>query len=423
MPGSIRGWVVWDLRPAASAYITAVVGLAAVVIVAAIADAGTTVSASRLGVYVALLGCGVIAVESAREAKEVQDTVSRDLQTVWYLAIAVTFPPVYAILAPIPPGAYHLMRVRRRYTYRRVLTTAAFCLAYCGASAAFHAALPSGGVPGAGMHAVHWTVLAGCGTFARLVGTGLTVGAIRLAGPGTRLGEAYGRWPGLASDVTELSVGVLLALVVAIAPVLMALALPAVVFCGRAILRAQLATPDRVDAATGVLTAAAWRSEAGIEVFRAWRRCEPMAVALVEIDQFSSISATAGPRAAREVLWAVAGCLIQNLPEAGQAGRTGGGRFAIVLPGAVGAQARRVAERVRDHVGGQPVAIESGSHEGYVFWLTVSIGLAQPGRPRGTVAGLVAAADGVLVARAGGRNRVCAARPVPGDLAGAASAA
>jgi hypothetical protein len=41
----------------------------------------------------------------------VHGTVGRDLLTVWYLAIAVTLPPVYALAAPVPLCAYRLWRV------------------------------------------------------------------------------------------------------------------------------------------------------------------------------------------------------------------------------------------------------------------------------------------------------------------------
>ena len=41
-------------------------------------------------------------VEATRDVKLPRDTVTRDLQEVWYLSIAVLLPPVYALLDPDP---------------------------------------------------------------------------------------------------------------------------------------------------------------------------------------------------------------------------------------------------------------------------------------------------------------------------------
>src|SRR5260370_13788701 len=88
-------------------------------------------------------------------------------------------------------------------------------------------------------------------------------------------------------------------------------------------------------------------------------------------------------------------------------GRFGGG-FGILLPQTGEAQARRSAERLRDHVAGEPIAIEDGSHAGFVFRLTVSIGIAVLDRSRRALAELIGAADGALSeAKATGRNKVC----------------
>src|ERR1700734_2499304 len=70
-------------------------------------------------VFGGLLACGLVAIESTRGVTEVHGTVSRDLQTVWYLAIAIALPPAYALLAPIPLAAYRLWRGRRGFVYPR----------------------------------------------------------------------------------------------------------------------------------------------------------------------------------------------------------------------------------------------------------------------------------------------------------------
>ncbi len=340
--------------------------------------------------------------------------------------IAITLPPVFAFAAPIPLTAYRLARDRRAFAYRRVFSNATLILAYGAASVAFHAAPAgiAGPQPGTGLHVLTWTgVAAGCGVLTWLINHGLLVGAIRLADPEARIGDLYG--DRLVSDLIEFSMAVSLALVVAINPVLMVLALPSVLLYRRYLMSAQLVTHARIDAATGVLNAPMWRHEAEAEVLQALRARTPLALVVVEIDHFSSVKETAGREAADQVLRRVAGILTQTVQEAGQAGRLGGEEFAVVLPTASEAQARRLGERIRDHVAGEPVAIEDDSHAGYVFRLTVSIGVAlldQSGKAR---ASLMRDADAALAeAKATGRNRVCvfahgqASQPgLPGEAA------
>jgi diguanylate cyclase (GGDEF)-like protein len=68
-------------------------------------------------------------------------------------------------------------------------------------------------------------------------------------------------------------------------------------------------------------------------------------------------------------------------------------------------EARRLAERLRDHIAGEPIAIENGSQAGFVFRLTVSIGIAVLDRPRRALTELIGAADKALSeAKTTGRN-------------------
>ena len=88
--------------------------------------------------------------------------------------------------------------------------------------------------PGTGRHALYWVLaVAACGVIGTLVNYGFILVAIRLSDRDARIRDLVGSRESVTSDVLELSLAVALALVVAINPVLMALALPTVVLCRR----------------------------------------------------------------------------------------------------------------------------------------------------------------------------------------------
>jgi diguanylate cyclase (GGDEF)-like protein len=411
--GSLRSWQVWDLRGPLRCYVLAV----PVVYAGVFAYAATTTAwqLRHLLVFAALLACAMAVTEANRSVPEPQGTLARDLQSVWYLAIAITLPPWYALAAPVPLAVHKLWRTRRMLIYRRIFSHAAIGLAYGLASVTFHS-LPAsvvGTSPGTGRHALYWVLaVAACGMIATIVNYGFILVAIRLSDPDARVRDLVGSRESLTADVLELSLAVALALVVAVNPVLMALALPTVVLCRRYLMQAQLLAQARIDAKTGLLNAGTWQREAAAEFYRARRSDAPLALVMVDIDHFNSVNETAGLAAGDQVLQGIARTVTQNLQGSGLVGRFGGEQFAILLPQTGETEARRMAERLRDHIAGEPIAVEDGSHAGFVFRLTVSIGIAILDRSRRALAELIGAADTALSeAKTTGRNKVCV---VPG---------
>jgi diguanylate cyclase (GGDEF)-like protein len=410
---SLRSWQVWDLPRPLRAYVLAVPVVYAGVLAFA---ATTTVWQFRHAlVFLALIACGMAVTEANRSVPEPQGTLARDLQSVWYLAIAITLPPWYALAAPIPLAVHKLWRTRRMLIYRRIFSHAAIGLAYGLASFVFHS-LPGqviGTAPGTGRHALYWVLaVTACGMIGTVVNYGFILAAIRLSDPDARVRDLVGSRESLTSDLLELSLAVALALVVAINPVLMALALPTVVLCRRYLMQAQLFAQARIDAKTGVLNAGTWQREAAAEFYRALRSHAPLALVMVDIDHLSSVNDTAGLEAGDRVLQGIARTVTQNLQGSGLVGRFGGKQFAILLPQTGETEARRLAERLRDHIAGEPIAIEDGNQAGFVFRLTVSIGIAILDRSRQALAELIGAADKALSeAKTTGRNKVCV---VPG---------
>ena len=188
----------------------------------------------------------------------------------------------------------------------------------------------------------------------------------------------------------------------------MALALPSVILCRRSIMRAQLVTQARIDAKTGLLNAGTWQREAEAEFFRALRRRTSLAVAMVDIDDFKSVIDAVGPLVADQLMRDIAEMLRTQLPGHELIGRFGGKEFAILLPQTSVAEAKRISERLRDHIAGEPIAIESGTQAGFVFRLTVSIGVAVLNETRRALADLIGAADSALgLAKSTGWNKVC----------------
>jgi diguanylate cyclase (GGDEF)-like protein len=412
----VREWQLWTLRPTAKAYVIAVVVLDGAVTLTALV-AAPRISLAHLGLYLALLGCAAVTVEAIRTVGEPKGSYTHDLGGVWDLTIAILFPPGYAFLAPLLQCAYRTARVRRGFMYRRVFSAATISLGWGTASVVFHTAPASIAGPAlrSGPHAITWLLLsAGCFLVAELINAGLVLLAIRLATPEVRLRDAWGGCIGWVSDLFELSLALVVAYVAAVDPVVLVLALLPLFIGQRYLMNAQLESQTRVDAQSGALAPAYWRSEAAVEAFRARRAHTPLAIVLAEIDHFSNIGDTDVPGAEGQVLRAVAAILTDRLPAAAQMGRLRGAEFAVVLPGLAEDGARRLGTRIRDNLAAEAVEVERDGQPEFVVRPTVSIGVAGLTDSRQTVTELIAAADAALAgARAGGGNQVSLAPADP----------
>lgn len=404
----MRGWQVWTLPKPVRAYVLSVNALAVCATILACARVGGRGSNFILGA--ALLACAIVAIESTRSVKEAHGGIVRDLNSVWLLAIAVALPPGFAFVAPFPILAYKILRIPRAVVYKRVFSASTMSLAYGSASVIFHTVSPSvaGAVPKTGSHALTWTaVVAACGLLGWVINHGLLVVAVKISDPTARVRDLVGSRESIAADLLELSLAVSLTLVIRINPVLMALGLPSVVLCKRSIMRAQLISQARIDPMTGLLNASAWQREAEAEFFRAIRKRTSLAMAMVDIDDFKSVVESVGPSVADRLRRDIAGMLRDQLPGHDLIGRFGKEEFAILLPQMGRDEAKRISERLRDHIAGEPIAIESGDQAGFIFRLTVSIGVAVLNESRRALVELIGAADSALEqAKSTGWNKV-----------------
>jgi diguanylate cyclase (GGDEF)-like protein len=409
LASDVRAWQVWSVKEPLRSYLVAAPVLAVVAV--CLTAANTRWQARQALIFAALLGCGAIAIEATRKVKEPQGAVARDLQSIWYLAIAITIAPVYAFAAPIPLTIYKIFRTRPVILYRRVFSNATISLAYGSASLLFHAIPDSvaGAHPGTQSHALSWTAaVAACGILGWTINHVLLVVAIKLSDPERQVRELIGSRESITSDSIELSLAVSVTLVVAINPWLMALALPSVVMQRRYLMRVQLVAHARIDSNTGLLNAATWQREATAELLRALRAHTPLSLAMINIDHFNEVNDMAGKLVHDQLLRDVATMLKDQLPEADLIGRFRNDEFVILLPSTGGDEAKRISEQLRDRIAGEPIAIESGSQQGYVFRLTVYIGVAVLNQSRRALTQLIGAADSALYqAKSTGWNKVC----------------
>lgn len=145
----------------------------------------------------------------------------------------------------------------------------------------------------------------------------------------------------------------------------------------------------------------------------AWRRCQrpsqPLALLLIDVDDFKAYNDHYGHQAGDECLKRVAQVLGVTAQRSGElAARYGGEEFVVILPGLGRDDALAAAERIRRAVQELQIVHAFGTPAGV---LTISIGVATciPTQSE-SPAGLLRAADAALYeAKHLGRNRVCQA--------------
>jgi diguanylate cyclase (GGDEF)-like protein len=169
------------------------------------------------------------------------------------------------------------------------------------------------------------------------------------------------------------------------------------------ILRAQLVK----DGLTGLINHTRFKEAVEVEVSRARRTGQPLAVAMLDIDHFKDVNDRYGHQIGDQVLRALSRLLLQRLRRSDVAARYGGEEFALILPetSAEGAMAAvngiREAFRQLRHLVGQDS-----------FRVSLSAGVATLGEQE-SAASLVQRADAALYeAKHQGRDRVVLAQTI-----------
>jgi diguanylate cyclase (GGDEF)-like protein len=397
-----RRWLPVSQPSLLAVYVSVVAGLHLVLTIDGLVR--TPIRLEDLRTFGALLACGAVCIEASRRLG-MPAGVARDLLSACWLPVALLLPPVYALLVPIPMQVLLQFRVRRTLLYRRIMVASAYGLAGACTSLAFH------NVVHEPLLAPQWVVdvypgvpvAVACAALFTVVNTALVAVAAHAANPEGRWRDVLWNRESLLLDVVELCVGVIVAITSALSLSLLLLALPPVVLLQRSLMHQQLQAAARTDAKTGLLNAAAWQREADIELSRAQRSSEPLALLLIDIDYFKRVNDTHGHLVGDQVLIGVATTLCGQVRDYDVIGRFGGEEFVVLLPGADTVEACRVAERLRGRVRRLAVPAEEGT-----VAVTISVGISLFRTHGHDLIELLAAADLALYrAKQSGRDRVC----------------
>lgn len=163
-----------------------------------------------------------------------------------------------------------------------------------------------------------------------------------------------------------------------------------------------MAYDARTDPLTGLLNRRGFDERYALEIGRAKRSRDPLAVVICDLDRFKSVNDLLGHAAGDEALTRTGEAIDAAVRSIDAVSRLGGEEFAVVLPGADAEEAVRIAERIR-------VKLKE-EFRSDVVPLTASCGVAVTGDLPGDDGwGLIRAADRAMYqAKSRGRDRTVA---------------
>ena len=160
------------------------------------------------------------------------------------------------------------------------------------------------------------------------------------------------------------------------------------------------------DNLTGLLTRGHFEERLAVEVMRSSRTRRPLALAIIDVDQFKRVNDTAGPAAGDEVLREVAARLTRSMRRTDLCARFGGDEFALAFIDTNVADAATKLDEIRRTVSATPIPLRVRA----VVTVTCSAGVAiAPLDGQDAMALILIADTRLLAAKNAGRDRLMVA--------------
>ncbi|MCU1686657.1 MAG: diguanylate cyclase [Amycolatopsis sp.] len=419
-----RRWPLWSLSRPVLMY------LGLVEIAAAVA---ATMTATLVPITSqALIWCALLIVaelghlEAARGIERIRElgadgSPHMHLQSIWIFAALLLVPPPLVLLVIVISYGHSWVRVYRRRSvlHRKVFSAATVVLACTCAYTVLYAGT-AGQVPFMarldGFSGMVTLILAGFVYFG--VNYAMVVAMILVTNPANPGRQALGNVSDILIVGAAVGLGCGVALVMTVRPWLLPVLMITPLALQLGLLLPQLRAASRTDSKTGLITLGFWDEVAQRELLRARRLASTVGVLMIDIDHFKRINDQRGHLAGDEVLRAVATAIRGQVRAEDFVGRYGGEEFVVLLPGVTGAEAAKVAERVRLGIKALAVDVPAkdlGEPPVTVRGLGASIGVAAYPQHATELGDLLQAADVALYeAKETGRGKVVeSSRPLP----------
>ena len=396
-----------NLKPAAAAYLVAVVGLAAVL--GAVAVAQLHPATAPWGTFALMLALATVAQLFIVEKPGGQ---SYRTAIVFVVAAAVLLPPPLAVLVSAVHYVPSWFRHKKK-NFVRAFNTANTTVGVLAAWTAFHELRGAGDLR---------YVAAGAAACAAFVGVTHLVLALMLhvrAGNSLRETGLFS-YESLSTDFALAALGVGVAVAWRANPWSIVFVVMPLLLIHRSLHVPQLQEEARIDPKTGLLNAREYEISLDDELERAARTGSPLSVLMTDLDLLRDINNTFGHLAGDAVIRGIAGVIRGELRRYDIAARFGGEEFSVLLPSTEPEQALEIAERIRRAVEAARFEEQTVSEP---LSATLSIGVAAYPRDALDAKGLVHAADiAVYEAKARGRNRVVDVSQVSAEARAAVAA-
>jgi diguanylate cyclase (GGDEF)-like protein len=293
----------------------------------------------------------VVSVLSPRDASAVVRGVEIDITDVFFVAAFLLLPLPLVALVSAPAFLVEQLRYRRPL-YRLTANAAAFVVVLVLAGAVFRLAL---GDSGTAAPDGRWLAAAAAAIAVHLVASGVWLLYARWVMRRIRPAFAVLRetYP-LLNELSMKSVGVLLAALWALDPVLCVLAVGPVLVVHRLLYFRQVEASARRDGKTGLYHAGWFREVGSRYVERAVQRQLLLSLVLVDLDHLRDLNNTYGHLAGDVVIEGVAEIMRTSVRDGDLVCRFGGEEFAVLLPDASADVALRVSERIRRRIAVTP---------------------------------------------------------------------